>query len=433
MPETTPSPTARAPRATLAARWRGFAAPPRVVGVDLARSLAIIGMIGAHMGSVVTGDTGDVVWSDPGTWLAVIHGRSAILFAVLAGVSLALMSGGTTPPTGDALRSTRLRLVGRGLAVFAIGLVLEYLGTPIAVILTVWGVMFVLATTFIHWRVRTLLIVAGALAVAGPPLVAIIQFVTLGPSFGAGSGLVQGIYPLTVWLAFVFAGLAVGRLGLGRMKVAVSTLAIGVGLAVAGYSLSGLAYAGAFGAGIRSALESFGSSMSSSLSGSSSIISSSVISSSGGSSFVDAFPGGSSGDYLERLGQGEPLGTLLARTLDAAPHSGGIGEIVGSGGFALAVLGLCLLIGRWVRIPVLPLIALGSMPLTAYTVHVLVFVVVAGGPGGMLEPSVALWLITVGAITVACTIWALTLGRGPLERLTARAANALASAPPERT
>ena len=62
----------------------------------------------------------------------------------------------------------------------------------------------------------------------------------------------------------------------------------------------------------------------------------------------------------------------------ADPHSTGLLEVIGSGGFALAVIGLCLLACRtlltWV---VLPLRAVGAMPLTAYTAQLVVWAIVA--------------------------------------------------------
>uniref|UniRef100_UPI0025CD0A37 iron ABC transporter permease n=1 Tax=Microbacterium sp. UBA7513 TaxID=1946955 RepID=UPI0025CD0A37 len=42
-------------------------------------------------------------WGDPATWADVANGRSSILFAVLAGVSIALVSGGPSPVAGTAL------------------------------------------------------------------------------------------------------------------------------------------------------------------------------------------------------------------------------------------------------------------------------------------------------------------------------------------
>ena len=90
-------------------------------------------------------------------------------------------------------------------------------------------------------------------------------------------------------------------------------------------------------------------------------------------------------------------------------------------GFALAVLGACLLACRtFLRIVVLPLRAVGAMPLTAYTAQLVVWAVVAsivlGDPGDLsgfraLEPF---WPLTLWTI-VLCTAWALLIGRGPLE------------------
>nr|WP_262926863.1 DUF418 domain-containing protein [Microbacterium sp. MF43] len=105
----------------------------------------------------------------------------------------------------------------------------------------------------------------------------------------------------------------------------------------------------------------------------------------------------------------------------AQPHSSGLLEIVGSGGFALAAMGLCLLVCRTVFVwVVLPLRAVGAMPLTAYVGQLLVWasvaVAVLGRPGDLagfrdLEPF---WPLALGTVAV-CTAWALLVGRGPLE------------------
>ncbi len=60
----------------------------RVTGLDMAGALPVFGMLGAHFSGVPA----DVDVS-PSNWLGVVHGRSSILFPVLAGVSLALLTG----------------------------------------------------------------------------------------------------------------------------------------------------------------------------------------------------------------------------------------------------------------------------------------------------------------------------------------------------
>src|SRR4051794_501567 len=58
--------------------------PTRVVGVDLARALAVLGMFASHVGP--DPDAGGV-----NTILQAASGRASALFAFLAGVSLVLM------------------------------------------------------------------------------------------------------------------------------------------------------------------------------------------------------------------------------------------------------------------------------------------------------------------------------------------------------
>src|SRR3712207_1382767 len=122
-------------------------------------------MFAAHLG-----DTGELGWS-PSTWTALVDGRPSILFATLAGVSLALLSGGRTPATGRELARARTRVLVRAAWVFAIGGVLELLDTDIAVILGVYAALFVLALPFLTWPPVRLLLAAGVVALAGPPLV----------------------------------------------------------------------------------------------------------------------------------------------------------------------------------------------------------------------------------------------------------------------
>jgi uncharacterized membrane protein YeiB len=120
--------------------------------------------------------------------------------------------------------------------------------------------------------------------------------------------------------------------------------------------------------------------------------------------------------------------SLWGAVWTARPHSSGILEVIGSGGFALAVIALCILLCRtfatWI---VLPLRAVGAMPLTAYTAQLLIWAAVAtvvlANPGDLigfrdLDPF---WPITL-SIVVGATAWALLIGRGPLEWIVDRIA-----------
>lgn len=405
-------------------RWfREFGRPPRILGLDVARGLAILGMAGAHVGMTDAFD-----WGDPTTWTDLVHGRSSILFALLAGVSIALMTGRDVLPERERLPGIRLNLVGRGAVIFVIGLALELLNTPIAVILTLYGLLYVAVIPVLRWRPRQLLLGVAVLALAGPALLALISAVALQP-FGAGIGFVlYGTYPITVWLALVLGGMALGRLRVQEVRTAVVALVIGVVLAAIGYGL------GALGAGAG-------------LGGTESIVSSTSEDSGSGSldslpsesldslpaeslsSFIpdDVMPPSGWESYPEALAATDPFGSVVRAVFAVDPHSGGTAEILGSGGFALAVIALCLLLSRPLRWLLLPLGALGSMPLTAYSLHV-VSVVLVAGPGGFIADN-SFWGLTAVALLVVTTLWAMFVGRGPLERLVGKGAAAMAAVP----
>lgn len=372
--------------------FRTFGRAPRILGLDIARGIAILGMAAAHIGETSRAfDPGD-----PGTWSDLVNGRSSILFALLAGVSIALMTGRSELPDPARIPSIRLQLVGRGVVIFLVGLGLEMLNTPIAVILTLYGLLYVAVIPFLRWRPGALLVAAGVLALAGPALLALIGALALNP-YGPGIGLVlYGSYPVTVWLALVLAGLALGRLHVERLETAALVLCAGLGLMVVGY---GLGLAGAL-AGIGGASE-------------------------GGGGAGVAASGWSS--YPAALADADPLGAVLGAIFGVTPHSGGTAEILGSGGFALTVIALCLLISRPLRWVLLPLGALGSMPLSAYSAHVLSAALI-GGPGGFFTSN-AFWAGTAFSLLLATTLWSMFVGRGPLERLASRAAAAMATAP----
>lgn len=77
----------------LASRLERLNGGARLAGVDLARGLAVLGMFAAHLLWI----TDPFDWGTPGTWIALVDGRSSILFATLAGVSIGLVTGGRVP------------------------------------------------------------------------------------------------------------------------------------------------------------------------------------------------------------------------------------------------------------------------------------------------------------------------------------------------
>ncbi|WP_327144708.1 DUF418 domain-containing protein [Nocardia sp. NBC_01327] len=345
---------------TMSPRESSAPAAARLVALDVARGLAVLGMIVAHIGV-----TRDLAWGDPGSWLSIANGRSSILFATLAGISIALMSGRERPPSGQQLVAVRLRILVRALLLFAIGGLLTALGTDISVILQTYALLFACCLPFLTWTPRRLLLLAAGWAVVAPALTVWLAQVIPGgcdSSAETCSGAqitdlaVLGDYPGVVWMTFALVGLALGRSDLGSTTVRVRMLATGVGLMLLGYGGAWLA-----------------------------------------------------------SGKADAEASEWAQLLTAEPHSGSTFEIAGSLGFGLVLLGTLLFTVDRLRPLLFPIAAVGSVPLTAYAAHI-VAIWILGDSVPESEGNVLLVVFLVFTVAAA-TIWVSTFGRGPLERL----------------
>ncbi|MCA1281848.1 DUF418 domain-containing protein [Saccharopolyspora sp. 7B] len=362
----------------------------RLIGVDIARGLVVLGMFVAHTGP-------------PQSWLfGLVSGRSAALFAVLAGLSIALLSGGTAPVEGVRRRQVAVRIAVRAVVLFGLGLVLSMLDAPVMVILTSYGVLFLLALPLLRLRARTLGVLAGVLAIAAPLASYLIRD-AMPPAgeFGAiphlgdftsWSGaaaafqhvLLDGGYPVLTWLPFVLAGMALGRIDLRAARGPVALL--GAGLALAGYGGSWLAM-NVFG-GREQVLASYG----------------------------DALPPELVDVLLSRGFGAVPTGSPVM-LLSAGAHSGSPFEVVGATGAALLVIGLCMFVER-ARV-LAPIAAVGALALTAYAGHIVLLAAI-GTDGLMALQQTAphlTWLLLTAIVVVFAVVWRALLGRGPLERV----------------
>ena len=216
----------------------------RVVGLDIARALALVGMMATHI--LPAFDLDGLTLSQQ-----VAGGRASALFAVLAGVSIALMSGRSSPQHGRARWATAAGLAVRALLIAAIGLVLGEADSGIAVILTYYGVLFLLAIPFLGLRARSLAVLAAVWLVAAPIASHLLRPHLPPPSYDSPSFAslsdpwqllteltFTGYYPAVPWLAYVLAGMAVGRLALGSWRTTVRVGVVGTVLAVAGWAVS---------------------------------------------------------------------------------------------------------------------------------------------------------------------------------------------------
>lgn len=377
--------------------------PGRIVGVDVARALALLGMIAAHTLDRIDPDAPGGI--DP--LFQIVAGRSSAVFAVLAGVSLALVTRDAPGSTGAGRRTAyRWQILTRALLIAVLGLLLGLAGAGVAVILTYYGLLFVLALPVLTWGWRSLALLALGWGLLSPPASTLLRPLLPDPTRAVPSPLslvdplqllselaVTGYYPVLTWGTYLFAGMAVGRLDLRRPRVSraltvggtlLAVTAVGVSSWVTGSATARRALLATSGDDTWQALDT-------------------------------SLRSGMFGTF--------PLGSWWW-LLVWSPHTGSIVDLAHTTGAALAVLGLCLLLtqGCSARVSRGWQIAFGAgtMTLTLYTLHVLV-----------LSASSLLPLLHGTAFNVLGVLWlgalaAVARAPGPLETLVSRCAQAVA-------
>ena len=205
----------------------------RLVGPDVTRALAIIGVVimnyHGYLNGVGAAASLDATFAqrlfDP--WTGVLSTRFAATFVLVAGVGVTLLTQRSrTGNDPEAVRDDRWRLVRRGVLLAAFGFVLDWIwpGT----ILYFYGAFFMVAALMFTLRSRWLVAIGTLSAIAaaaiqsqvvtrsdeGRPLSWLTSPDTLGSRSPRGllfDTVVNGTHPLFPWLAFLCAGMVLGR------------------------------------------------------------------------------------------------------------------------------------------------------------------------------------------------------------------------------
>jgi hypothetical protein len=363
-----------------------FVPAGRIVGLDVARCLALVGMIATHTLPAVRGGEVTLVQQ-------VAGGRSSALFAVLAGASLSLMSGRTAPVTGQRRVAVSAALAVRALLIALVGLLLGELDSGIAVILTYYGLLFLLGIPFLGLRARALAVLSGVWLVVAPVLCQLIR-PELPPrsydspslaSFAEPLHLLSelaftGYYPVVPWLAYLLAGMAVGRLDLSRWRAVAAVLLTGLVAAGVSWWLSSALLAGP---GVLGTLRR-------------------------------TYDGVDLGIGLQQTLQHGLYGTTPTGSwwwlAVVAPHSATPFDLAHTIGSALVVVAACVVLGRLLPSLSAVVFGAGAMTLTLYTVHVCLRT-----PGLWHDDGLTTFLAHVGLVIVLGAAFRLGGQRGPLE------------------
>lgn len=396
---------------------KGPATGSRLAGIDAARGIALLGMMATHLLATFESDA-----SMTPTWIGLtFSGRAAALFAVLAGIGLALSTGKQRPLEGAALSGARRGIALRALVIAVVGLALGGLEVNVAVILVHYAVLFLCVLPFLGLRLKSLCAWTAAWILGSPVLAFLLRPWLMAadpplqlnhnpgwedlstPGQLLGDLFLTGYYPVFQWLSYLLVGLIIGRLALATAFLPMLLLAGGTVVA---------AFAKVLGT---AAMEEWG----------------------GRAALQETL---SDPSY--------PLDSLLQVNLSGvrqegswwwlasgAPHSGTTLDLLHTSGVAVAVVGLCLLVGRlgdWLDLDLLlPLRGAGAMTLTLYTVHVCVVASfhLKPLPPGWTEDG--MYFAHAALAVLIGMAFALLKKRGPLEWL-GHAANQVGRHEPDR-
>ncbi|MDO4686665.1 MAG: heparan-alpha-glucosaminide N-acetyltransferase domain-containing protein [Corynebacterium sp.] len=193
----------------------------RLHGIDLARALAIIGMVYAHLGPVEM----NTLWLQIGD--ALTTGFASATFAVLAGVSLSIMSRNPSPETTH-------RLLARGVILMAAGTLLELIQSSIYIVLVAIGIIFVVLHPVTHWRTRWIVLLFTLLV----PLSAGLQ--VFSAWMGTSATVLSSPYPAVTWLTYGTLGILIHRTLVKSLLLQITFCILGIVVAAAGLLLRAL-------------------------------------------------------------------------------------------------------------------------------------------------------------------------------------------------
>ena len=414
----------------------------RYVGIDLARFIAIAGMMAAHLLAPLAMFPG-VSDSDRelamGTSL-ISNGAPAALFAVLGGVSIVFatrkqLSGGLV---GKAMASVAVR----GVVLIVLGVLLGFVDNNIIVILAYYGVAMILVAPLIKaksWVLASLAAVLGLgfgwlnitlrrsleVHMEGPHIN--VGFITSDPLGTLRAIFVTGEYPAITWVTYLLVGMLIGRaltsatargaLGRTAAKLAV----IGGAVFVVSQLVSNW---------LLGKLIDFG------------VIEPQASQQMSHTEILQA----AQTQLLQVGGSGAPPSPHIVSQLLAVPHSGSIMDLARTIALSALVIGLLVWLcdrerpqasasvatspGLGARL--LDIVrAAGAAPLTIYTTHIVVSGIIQGTffrlaeqAGGLPETGIPWWVMGPGALALQLAgvlaigaVLSITKRRGPLETL----------------
>lgn len=368
----------------------------RMLGIDAARGFALLGMFAVHILPAYNPSAGraSIVW-------LVFAGTASSLFGVLAGVGLAFSTGATERYAGRRFYRALVQIAFRAIVLLAIGMTVNMVRLTVFNILVYFAAVFLVALPLLSIPAKPLLAISGVLLVVMPVGRYLIHKLVVdvgyypNPTFsnvaedplGVLSTLyITGVYPGATWLVFICFGIAIGRLGITRLREVL--LVVGAAVFAASWALSWLV----------------------------------VRTTRGYEAVQSAFPGASEDEVDDFIVFG-PTGQLPTGSpgwlLVGGPHTETPFALAIGIGSAVAAIGVFIILARHATKALRPLIDAGALSATIYISHLLLLALVRDG--------LSIWVLFTIQIVVAlgfAFLWRRAFSQGPVEYVISHAARA---------
>lgn len=217
----------------------------RIIGIDVARALAVIGMIIVNF-KIAFGQTGSELMK---LFAGLFEGKAAATFVVLAGVGIALMSNSAIKKKdAKKIREIKNRLVKKSIFLFIIGLL--YIPIWSADILHFYGVYMIITLLLLTSSRKIIMISSLILIFIYPFLMSIWNF-DIGwnfetfeyANFWSVNGFIRnlfynGFHPVIPWTSFMLIGFWFGKQNLYDATFIKKSIWISLGVFIATLLLS---------------------------------------------------------------------------------------------------------------------------------------------------------------------------------------------------
>jgi uncharacterized membrane protein YeiB len=209
----------------------------RIIGIDVARALAIIGMILVNF-KIAFGDSGQK-WLE--SIIKIFEGKAAATFVVLAGIGISFMSkSALKSKDSKKILKVKKSLTKRALVLFVVGL--SYVSVWSADILHFYGI-YMLLTLFLLEKSQKIIFITTLTIVFIYPFLMITWNYDLGwnyilftySDFWSVNGFIRnlfynGFHPVLPWISFMLIGLWFGRQNLNDITFVKKALIISLSL-----------------------------------------------------------------------------------------------------------------------------------------------------------------------------------------------------------